>query len=440
MIRNSDQLNWLTRASLAQDHLRRFVASSGDVHHSAIFLSTALLLTQERLPPKPVEPDINWRGWTKAQLDHLWAVRGAVRTKQWAFKATLTIAMHNGQALLDFITAAQGTDFIQSEGQDVAACLLAEQQGLLRRRPKGRYTAISQPVEASLPDKIEKKPEPTFHRSQRKVWERCVDLGRLHFSGATTGHPLKPRTFPFLIGATGVGKSHLCREVARSLNAHFLPLTFGRWLPYGARDSCPTMFTVLAAIEKHERVCVFLDELDKAFSSHEAGCWERSVMNEVYALLDKQLPLEDFARFQDKTTKNSKTGSSGIDPNRLWIIGCGTWQDLTGTQKTSKTIGFQGGCQNPSTVDVVAQVRRSKAIPPELLARFHAEPMVLTYPAPEEIPELMKSYGLDRLAAEAGVDLASVKVDFSQGGMRVLEAIAADLLLTIQRNNSTSQP
>jgi hypothetical protein len=200
------------------------------------------------------------------------------------------------------------------------------------------------------------------------------------------------------------------------------------------------MFSVLAAIEKHERVCIFLDELDKAFGPGEAGCWERSVMNEVYALLDKQLPLEDFARFQDKTTKTSKTGSSGIDPNRLWIIGCGTWQSLFNPRATIKTIGFQGGSQGPSNADILDQVRTSNSIPAELLARFHATPMLLTYPAPDEVPELLKAYGIDRLATEAGVDLSTVKIDFSLGGMRVFEALAADLLLTIQRNKITRQP
>lgn len=441
MARKPHQLAWLSRATLAHDHLRRLVATSDDKHHSAIFLSTALLLTQEQELPKPVEPDTNWRGWTKAQLDHLWAIRGAVQTKRWALKATLMIATHDGQTLLDFLTAVRRADFIQSEGQEVAACLLAEQQGLLRRNQKGGYEVIPQPVESSLPDKIAKAPEPTFHRSQRKVWERCVDLGRLHFSGATTGHPLKPRTFPFLLGSTGVGKSHLCREVAKSLGAHFLPLTFGRWLPFGSRESRPTMFNVLDAIEQHERVCVFLDELDKAFGPDDSGSWTKSVLNEVFALLDRQLPIEEFARYQNKVTKNSKAEPTGIDPDRLWIIGCGTWQDLTGSQKTSKTIGFHGGDQSPiTTTDIVAQVRKSKAIPAELLARFHAEPMLLTYPASDEIPELMAAYGLDRLAAEAGVNLASVKIDFSLGGMRIFEALAADLMLTIQRNKIARQP
>ena len=65
--------------------------------------------------------------------------------------------------------------------------------------------------------------------------------------------------------------------------------------------------------------------------------------------------------------------------------------------------------------------------------------MLLTYPAQDEIPELMQAYGIDRLAAEAGVDLANVEIDFSLGGMRIFEALAADLMLTIQRNRSLSQ-
>lgn len=75
-----------------------------------------------------------------------------------------------------------------------------------------------------------------------------------------------------------------------------------------------------------------------------------------------------------------------------------------------------------------------------MLARFHAEPLFLNYPALDEIPELLKAYRLDRLAAEAGVDLATIKFDFHHGGMRIFEALAADLLLTIQRNQTSRQP
>jgi len=386
-----------------------------------------------------VQPDTNWRGWTKVQLDHVWAVRGSVRPKRWALQAMLMIAAHCGQTLLDFLSAVQKADFNQSEGQDEAACLLAEQQGRIRRIVTGGYEVIPQPVEISLTDKAEKTPVPTFHHSQRRVWERCVELGQLHFGGAANAHLLKPRTFPFLVGATGVGKSHLCREVAKALNAHFVPLSFGRWLPSGSREGAPTMYSILSYIQDHERVCVFLDELDKAFSPDSSGSWERSVMNEVFALLDRQLPCDEFARHQSKNSGRAAIAAGTLDPNRLWIIGCGTWNSLTQPQQTNKNIGFLGMGQKPTSSDVISEVRRSKAIPAELLARFHSEPMLLTYPAPEEIPELLKSYGIDRLAAEAGVDLATVKIDFSLGGMRILEALAADLLLTIQRNRRCAQ-
>jgi hypothetical protein len=41
------------------------------------------------------------------------------------------------------------------------------------------------------------------------------------------------------------------------------------------------------------------------------------------------------------------------------------------------------------------------------------------YPEPDEIPELLRGYGMDELAARAGVNLSEVKIDFSVGGMRV---------------------
>ena len=101
MARAKEKMQWLTRATLAHDHLRRMVATSSDKRHSAIFLETALLLTRVNLQPKPVEPDTNWRGWTKAQLDHLWATRGAINPRRWTLEAALMLATHSGQALMD---------------------------------------------------------------------------------------------------------------------------------------------------------------------------------------------------------------------------------------------------------------------------------------------------------------------------------------------------
>jgi hypothetical protein len=405
-----------------------------------IFLSTALLLTRERLSPKSVESDTNWRGWTKAQLDHIWAVRATNRARYWAFQATLQIAEFSGQALLDFLAAVRASDVIKCEGQEVAALLLAEQNGRIRKTKTGDYEPIPEAFDIAYPDKIPKGSAPILHRSQKKVFDRCFELGRLHFSGAATGHVLNPRCFPFVLGSTGAGKTRLCREIAKALKAHFVPLTFGRWLPTGSREGRPTMYSVVAHIETHERVCIFLDELDKAFSIREANAWERSVLNDVFSLLDRELPIDDYARYQSRASSRDEPAAVKIDTQRLWVIGSATFQNLTQPDRKIKNIGFQAMPENASDLDIISEVRHSDAIPPELLARFHCEPLLLTYPSPDELPELIKVYGLDRLAAEAGVDLSTIKIDFSKGGMRVFEGIAADLMLKIQRNKEAIQP
>lgn len=425
------QIQWLPRASIMHDALRELINRSGEKSHSEIFLETAILLMRLKLTPKPVEPDCNWRGWSKAQLDFIWAVFGSREPRQWSFTAALIIAQYSGELLLK--TLRKANRVMPSEAHEVAAFLVAEQAGLIRRNQTGRYEAVPIAPEPEPNDKIIKAGGPIMHRSQKIVFERCVELGQLHFSGKTQDSPLRPRCDPLIIGPTGVGKTNLARAVAKALDSYFLPVTYGRWIPNGGKGT-PTMFVIMEALKKHERVTLFFDELCKLGSKVDCS-WTRSVFNEVFYALDREFPLEDFKR-----SKEVAGNTEPPDVKRLWVLGAGTWQHLTGIQTAKPALGFGAQLTLPSKApDIVTQVRESDGMPTELLARFHCQPLVLSYPAADEIPELFSAYGLDRLAAQAGVDLSTVKLDFAQGGMRVFEALAADLMLKIQRQNKEVQ-
>lgn len=427
---------WFARGALAHERLIGLLERASEKQVYAIFLEVILLLTRAQLNSKSCEaPDT--RGWLRFQLDFLWPNYGSKKLRQWAWEVSQLFARVSGPALIDFRRQAAGTDCKNDPGADLAALLLAEQEGTVRRGKGGKYIPV--PDTPPQPALAANSAPPPFHRSQRLAFERCVGLGKLHFSGILAKSPLQPRTNVLVVGSTGSGKSFLAREVAKALNAHYLPLTFGRWIPFGVRDTHPTPIEILKAARDHERVVVFIDEVDKAFSIRGAGEWAKSVITEVFSALERQLPLEEFANYEKSTSKrpgdnsNAAKNNEPPDVNRLWFIAAGTWQEVTGLSPRTRKIGFGGveKSEDSSDESILKQVRASDAIPLELLARFHANPVLLRYPEADEVPSLINAYGLDALAAQAGVDLSDVKFDFAAGGMRVFEALAADLGLKI---------
>jgi hypothetical protein len=373
-------------------------------------------------------------GWRLVQSRFAWEKIGALQPRAFIKSVARLLAEQNGSALLRLMRDSKW--YSPTRTAFVAACYLAVQGGYARRNGAGELVAVvTDPNEVETAGKLEAMAvtpvpvsQPSMHRSQREAFARCLSLGQLHFSGRHQNLPLRPRTFPLLVGPSGVGKSHLATQVAKELGAHLLPLTFGRWMPAGARDSRQTMFAILDALAGHERLVVFLDELDKCGGWD--GSWSRSVANDIWAALDGVFPLDTY-----QADKESAKALTTADLARLWIIGAGTWQSQTEPSSERKPIGFVPStvlAAEPSSADVIARVRVAREVPVELLARFHSEPIHMSYPRPEEVPALFSQYGVVELAAEAGVDLASVKLDFSKGGVRVIEAFIADLLLKIQ--------
>ena len=432
MIASKIDKEWLVRARQAHEHLIILSRKAGSGDESALFLDTLDLLAAAGLPAVCHDGIADGSAWREAQLNCLWGDFGQVNSRRYVFLAVLFLAENSGPLLLSFIRKSKLIK--DAPGLVIAAQLLAQQRGRIKGLPAGGWAPVVPDPEAD-PSKEINKPEligkpktsdPHFHRAQKIVWERCVALGNLHYSGKSNSSKIKPRTFPLLIGPTGAGKSFICREIASSLNAHLVSLSFGRWAPLGSRDGQQTIYTILDALVEYQRVVCVIDELDKIVGW--ADSWSRSVANDIWAALDLNFPLESYARSHKSEGKRPPP-----DTSRLWFIGAGTWQSITSAMPGDRGIGFHSVLRADNSLDVLKRVRESREVPEELTARFHVQPLLLTYPEPDEVSGLLKEYGLTDLAFEAGVDLSTLKFDFNKGGMRVLEGLAADLMLIIQR-------
>lgn len=292
-------------------------------------------------------------------------------------------------------------------------------------------------------------------KNQTGVFERSRDFGELFFEGAGSGYGFSPRFFPLIAGPTGAGKTFLAGKLAADLKAHYMHLTYGDWLPLGVEDGRggSTMYRMIDAVCKHERVVVHLDELDKLRVNFDTG-WERSVCTEIWSLMDKKFPVADWltARGGEEGGETTPVDLSAprkdyfedhpfddcsiedecfvgkLLQQRLWIIGSGTWQDIF--EKEQKAgIGFETRpADDPDRTG--SEIHAAKVIPAELLARFNADLLVLRYPtSSEEKLRLLQDSGVAELADRVGHELCPEALDFSKFGMRIVETLLCDLLL-----------
>ncbi len=256
--------------------------------------------------------------------------------------------------------------------------------------------------------------------SQRAAFDRALALSELFFEEDCAKLILKPKCFGLLAGPTGAGKSAIANLLAKKLGAHFLHLSYGGWLPQGvSKDYQPTTYKILGAAAEHERVLVFIDEFDKLGNQSSNSEWHRSVMAEIFLMLDGAWPIEAYRR-------HAKVPDAVEDPKvqNIYILAAGTWQSVTSASQSR--IGF-GGMEQANSIEM--QIREIQAIPAELLARFHQDIILISYPTADEIPSLLDNYGLTSLAAQAGEKIDPKSVDFTKGGMRVFEAMSSNFLL-----------
>ena len=248
-------------------------------------------------------------------------------------------------------------------------------------------------------------------RSQQAGLGRMLALAKLHFEGGTR-HGVQLRTWPLLVGPSGVGKSNLARRLAAELGG--LPVTklsYGEWLVSGARTDMTTLQRLRIALEKHDRQILFIDELDKVHATSDP--WSRALLTELFGVIDRQLGVVEGSRNGWSAELLQKFR------DRVFIIGAGTWQDLW--QGSGGVIGF-GACAQPS--HVIDRIRHAKVIPFELINRFNSDWVVLEPYTARDFAEIAEGLKLPSgvldptAAAESGYNFRAVEMALTAHALR----------------------
>lgn len=256
------------------------------------------------------------------------------------------------------------------------------------------------------------KDETFLTRSQRAGLDRMLGLARLHYEGAVR-HGVRLRTWPLLVGPSGVGKSNLAGRLADELgDLPLLKLSYGEWIVSGSRSDVSTLQRLRAAVEKHDRFVIFIDELDKIHAAT-PDPWSRALLTELFGVLDGRIGVGDGRGGWPATLVRGLA-------ERAFLVGAGTWQDLWG-DRGARGMGFGGVTRSPG---VPERIRDNQTIPLELMNRFSPDWVVLDpYTATdfEEIAACLKlSAGvLDPVAAAAsGLNFRAVEAAVTEHSLR----------------------
>lgn len=284
--------------------------------------------------------------------------------------------------------------------------------------------------------------------SLRKTAGVAMDKGRY---GSL---PVKPRTHVLVCGPSGVGKSHLCRELGRELGVAVLVLNCSSWQLMGGRSGKYTWDEITGFLDGHGRGIIVLDEIDKISGGSD---WQGHLRLEIHDLLDGVIPPtadipfkcmendlwgmdeQDAEGGQETGEAKRQLLESRLKDNFL-VVGAGAWQHLWQASET-RNMGFMPASPQASmTTPTQAQLQSS--LYPEILKRFQSKIQVIPPMTREDYLEqvaavvrTLEAGQASRLQKKASETLERALQ--SQQGMRWIEELVLDALMNPEPNTRT---
>jgi hypothetical protein len=390
-----------------------------------------LLAGLDCMPPVTTTdwPDLKKKLFTRASDDAAEAIR--------IYVCGITILTLHPGALLQWLKIAPPSSFPPVE----RALLLLQLSRTEVGKEEANWVAkdlirakknwlVEQPTDHSPAQSIPKprKPELILTRSQAAVMAKLEAMAGAYFSGVGHELSLTPRYNALLIAATGSGKTKMVGALAEKIGAKLHTVSIGEWIVLGARHQPATVTSLLRVLEKSKKTVLLLDEVDKfgAFDS----TWSKYCAAEIWALLDRRLPLEEYA-------SNTHEGAEPLEELRdriqhgLYIVGAGTFQSIW-EKVERRDCGFHHAFSDGAIdfeTEILKGIRKQNLVSPELLSRFSPKPLLLRYPSVAETSDLLERFGLNKLARSIGVTIDPASVEWHGVGLRALEQLSAELLL-----------
>jgi SpoVK/Ycf46/Vps4 family AAA+-type ATPase len=272
---------------------------------------------------------------------------------------------------------------------------------------------------------------------QLDVYEELRQLASDFFDYDWTQLAATPRTNVLLCGSTGVGKTFLCRQLARDLHLPMIDLEYSNWVVTGAsmRGALQTLRMLYRFVEQNDSGLITLDELDKIGDAAGNTDWTRSVHLELFSILDRRvLPgiIEGIEHNDDKLFTLSPDEIERRLRCNYFVLGCGAWQHLW---RRPPVAGFSSAQSHEQDAPTYEEL--SATVRPEILNRFRTPALLLPPLSRQNYVTLLDDV-LTRLPPEFGPLMrahAAQSLDDAVGnqrGYRWIENLVADAIRTLR--------
>ena len=242
------------------------------------------------------------------------------------------------------------------------------------RNAEIRFSLQLAPVPEDFADELDQaRFEEVYRRCQTESQRKAILTALEIVAAKKIDIPLikvKPRTNLLICGPSGSGKSWLVDKLAYILGVRIFTSTPGSWhLRGGTGSERPTALRMLHALEDAPCLLV-LDEAEKyRKTERDNGNYFRSVLDEVYALMDGRL----------SGMHHSATAAANLAKS-VWVA-AGAFQDLYRERLGDITFAEEVDEMTPLTFQ---DIQQSGWLPDELISRFACELIEIRPPTTAE--------------------------------------------------------